>query len=162
MSQKLLGGGQTDPVLCRLVVSQRRPWLAAFCAYLTVFMIGVPLYLMPKNPGPEAVFNAVALAVFMGIFVSPVTVLGLYFLFRKVEIERTQSHLTVIRRFGFFRRRRRYLLADIRNVQAYGPSRDPAYSTKFELLFEYHGEMVPVVRRLTLAKVNHLIEQLMK
>jgi hypothetical protein len=149
-------------VLARVVVSQRISWAVLLCAAMTVWLVAVPLVLLPEKHTEDEFLTACLLSALMAVFMLPVVLLGLHCLLRKVEIQRTATHL-VVRRFclGFWRTKS-YLLADIRNVRAYGPEKNSAYSRKFELLMDYHGETIPLVRRLTLAKAHHLIEQLMK
>jgi len=149
-----------DPVLKKICVSQRRPWIGAFCAYMTVMMVGLPLSHLSEAKDAEALHGVWFMTVFMALFISPLTVIGLWCLFRKVEIQKTGTHLILTRCGLGLRRVKRFLLQDIRNLQAYGPIKNSAYSTKFEVHFEYRGERIPVVKRVTLARANHLIEQL--
>lgn len=161
MSQTPLGFPQSDVVVKKIDVNQRRPWMGVFCAYMTVMMVGLPLSQLFDAKDVETLHGVWFMIVFMALFISPLTVIGLWCLFRKVEIEKTGTHLIITCCGLGLRRVKRFLLQDIRNLQAYGPIKNSARSTKFEVHFEYHGERIPVVKRLTLARANHLIEQLM-
>lgn len=151
---------QPHPVLKKIHISQRRPWIGVFCAYLTVMMVGLPLVYLPGAKDAEILHGVWFMTVFMALFISPVTLFGLWCLLRKVEIEKNGTHLIITRCGLGVRRAKSFLLQDIRNLQAYGPIKNSAYSTQYQVLFEYHGETIPVVKRLTLARANRLIEQL--
>lgn len=161
MSEAPLGFPQSVVVVKKVSVKQRRPWIGVFCAYMTVMMVGLPLSQLYDAKDADTLHGVWFMCVFMILFISPLTVMGLWCVFRKVEIQKTKTHLVISRCGLGVKRVKRFLLQDIRKLQAYGPIKNSAYSTKFEVYFEYHGERISVVKRLTLARANQLIEQLM-
>lgn len=160
MSEAPLGFPQSDVVVKKVTVNQRRPWIGVFCAYMTIMMVGLPLSQLADAKDADTLHGVWFMCGFMILFISPVTLIGLWCFFRKVEIEKNGTHLIVNRCGLGIRRVKSFLLQDIRNLQTYGPIKNSAYSTKYQVLFEYHGETIPVVKRLTLARANRLIEQL--